>query len=414
MAGDNVTLPMLEAYIARRDRRVLAFPPAIEAVYDEQMASYRLKVMARGILPAVIIYNTFLIADALLLPQTLVLASAIHLAFVTPIIFLVGLLYPKARQHWFREAGATLIPFMMVAQIMFIYAINRGDAADHYQYLAVPVVVYMNVNLRFGFRLAVVSTLLVTGTYLAVLSLGHSPFEVKFIGMSLMVSAGYLSLIANRRMERDVRHAFLRRLRDQLLRESAEAVARQDALTGLANRRRLEETVDGLKAQVGEPVTSAAVIMVDIDHFKPFNDCYGHVAGDVCIKRVAGALAAECRNDSDLAVRLGGEEFLMLMPGTDMGEAVRVAERIRRHIEGLGIPHERLGPRGVVTVSLGAMAGPVSGEGFSELVTGGDAALYAAKRNGRNQVWPPFVRKGGTVVRLHDTQPAEKAGDGRG
>lgn len=409
MPHRSVTLPMLDAYIAAQ-KKGLTFPPAIEAIYDVQMLSYRLKVMAKGILPAVIVYNGFLVADALLLPQTLLLATILHLAVVTPAIFLAGLLYPRSRRQWVREAVAALIPFLMVAQIMFIYALNRGEAADHYQYLAVMIVVYMNVNQRFGFRLALISTSLLAVTYLAVLLSAGSPFVVKFTGTSLMASAAYLSLMANRRMERDVRHAFLRRLRDELRREAAETVAKQDALTGLANRRRLEERVEGLKALGEDAASPAAVIMADIDHFKPFNDRYGHVAGDVCIKRVAAAISAECRNEDDLAVRLGGEEFLMLLPSTDLSDAVRVAERLRRHVEGLGIPHEELGPRGVVTVSLGVMAGSLSTHGLAELTAGADTALYAAKRNGRNQVWPPFVRKGGPVAHLPKAEPAERSG----
>jgi diguanylate cyclase (GGDEF)-like protein len=218
-------------------------------------------------------------------------------------------------------------------------------------------------------------------------------------------------------MERDVRFAFLRRLQDQLRREAAEEVAKRDALTGLANRRYLEETVESLKTVGEEDSSPVAVVMVDIDHFKPFNDRYGHVVGDVCIKRVAAAIAAECRNESDLAVRLGGEEFLMLLPRTEMSEAVRVAERLRRQVEELGIPHEGLGTRGVVTVSLGVMAGSVAGQGFAELLTGADTALYAAKRNGRNQVWPPFVRRGGAVAHLRGAEPvrtAERTGSGTG
>ncbi len=405
----SVTLPMVEEHIEAKSKK-LVFPPSIEALYDEQMQSYRLKVMAKGLLPAVLIYNGFLVADLLLLPETLVTAAILHLCIVTPIILLIGFLYARVGKQWLRECIATTIPFMMIAQIMYIYRLNQGEAAaDHYQYLAIMIVVYMNMNQRYGFRVAVASTALLASTYLAVLLPGTSPFAVKFTGVALMLSAAYLSLMANQRMERDVRHAFLRRLRDQLGREAAEEVANRDPLTGLANRRHLEEAVERLSVASEHGTFPAAVIMIDVDRFKPFNDRYGHVAGDVCLKRVAGAISAECRNEGDLVVRLGGEEFLMLLPDTDLSEAVRVAERIRRQIETLGMPNESLGPRGVVTASLGAMAGPASAQTFAELVSGADAALYAAKRNGRNQVWPPFVKKGGPVAALHQSDIARAA-----
>ncbi|MEX0405113.1 diguanylate cyclase [Aquibium sp. LZ166] len=399
MSGPTVTLPMLESYLAETHKRLI-FPHALEVLYGQQMETYRQKVMAKGLLPAVIIYNAFLVADLLLLPETALLAVGIHLALVTPIILIVTFLYSKVRRQWLRELTTTVIPFMMVAQIMFIYARNEGAAADQYQYLAVMIVIYMNVNQRFGFRLAVASTLLLMATYLAILLPGHSPFEVKFTGSCLMAAAAYLSLMANRRMEQDVRYNFLRRLRDQLRREGAEEVAKRDALTGLANRRKVDEVVETLWAADRQQDSLVAVVMADIDYFKPFNDRYGHAAGDLCLKRIAGALTTELRNERDLAARLGGEEFLLLLPYTDMSEAVRVAERVRRQIENVAIPHEACGPRGVVTASLGVAAGPVSAHPFTELFASADAALYAAKRNGRNQVWPPFVSKDNPVARL--------------
>lgn len=399
MPGQSVTLPMLEAYMAKKHKR-LAFPAALESLYDRQMNSYRQKVMARGVLPAILTYNGFLAADFLLIPESMFLTGVLHLFLVTPIILLAAFLYRKTTRQWLRDLAVATIPFMMVAQIMFIYARSEGAAADQYQYLAVMIVVYMNVNLRFGFRLAIASTLLLAATYLAVLLPGHSPFEVKFTGACLMGSAAYLSLMANRRMEQDVRYNFLRRLRDQLRREGAENAAKRDALTGLANRRMLDEAVDALWAGDEEAASPAAIVMVDIDHFKPFNDRYGHAAGDVCLKRVAGAIAAEMRNERDLTVRLGGEEFLLLLPATDMSEATRVAERVRRRIEGVAIPHEAVGAHAVVTASLGVIAGPVSEHSFTELLAAADAALYAAKRNGRNQVWPPFVARNGPVTQL--------------
>lgn len=382
---------MLDAYLATNPQRI-AFPPAIEAVYDEQMSSYRLEVMEKRVVRAIIIYNAFLPVHFLLLPGTAWIAVALHVGVIMPAIFVVGWLYRKIGRQLAREAAAAVIPFMMMAQIMFIYSLNRGEIADHYQYLAIMIVIYSNVNQRVGFKVASASTLALTATYLAVLLPGHSPVVVKFIGTALVICAGYLSLMANRRMEQDVRQLFLTRLRDQLRREGAEAVAKRDALTGLANRRQLDEAAKTIWAGADED-SPVAVAMIDIDHFKLFNDRYGHVAGDTCLKRVASAVAAELRSADDLAVRYGGEEFLALMPQTDLSTAVRAGERIRRHVEKLAIPNEALGGRAVVTVSVGVVAGPKVTHGFAELVAGADAALYAAKRAGRNQVWPPFVSR---------------------
>src|ERR1700722_13901475 len=118
------------------------------------------------------------------------------------------------------------------------------------------------------------------------------------------------------------------------------------------------------------------------------------------LKRVAAAVASELRSTDDLAVRYGGEEFLVLMPDTELSAAVRIAERIRRQIEELAIPHEGVGQLGIVTVSLGVIAGPTATHHFVDLIAGADAALYAAKRGGRNQVWPPFVSRHNPVALL--------------
>jgi predicted signal transduction protein with EAL and GGDEF domain len=115
-----------------------------------------------------------------------------------------------------------------------------------------------------------------------------------------------------------------------------------------------------------------------------------------CLKRVAACVRAELRNDGDLGVRYGGEEFLLLLPRTEMADAVRVAERIRRATEALGIPHHGAVRHSSVTVSLGVTAAPASTLSAEELISAADTALYAAKRNGRNQVCPPLLRHRGS------------------
>ena len=125
--------------------------------------------------------------------------------------------------------------------------------------------------------------------------------------------------------------------------------------------------------------------MLDIDHFKAFNDRYGHPAGDACIKRVTACALAELRGAQDLAARYGGEELILILPDATIAAAVAVAERIRRSIEALGIPHELAGANRIVTASFGAAAAPIAAVSADELVAAADAALYAAKAAGRNQ-----------------------------
>ena len=127
MSDRSVTLPMLEAYIAGKYDR-LAFPPALEELYVDRMSSYRRAIMARGVLPAIVTYNIFLIADLLLVPESMLLATVLHFCVVTPIILLSAFLFSKTKHQGIRELAAATIPFGMVAQIMFIYALNIASA----------------------------------------------------------------------------------------------------------------------------------------------------------------------------------------------------------------------------------------------------------------------------------------------
>jgi diguanylate cyclase (GGDEF)-like protein len=130
-----------------------------------------------------------------------------------------------------------------------------------------------------------------------------------------------------------------------------------------------------------------AVLMVDVDHFKGFNDHYGHPEGDRCLKMVAAVARDQVRRKDDLIGRFGGEEFLVILPATDLLDAAKVAERIRQAIGAMRMPHARSGIADIVTVSIGVSAGRISdGISTEELVRAADNALYEAKRMGRNRI----------------------------
>lgn len=164
-----------------------------------------------------------------------------------------------------------------------------------------------------------------------------------------------------------------------------ELLSTTDALTALANRRRLEDILHAewdTALRTGRPL---ALAMVDIDHFKLYNDHYGHPAGDECLQRVAAELTRNLR-PGDLVARYGGEEFAVVMPGLDTETARRTAERLRISISDLAEPHV-LAREGIVTVSIGVAAmTPRPDRDPDDLVGLADVELYRAKRNGRNQV----------------------------
>jgi len=163
-------------------------------------------------------------------------------------------------------------------------------------------------------------------------------------------------------------------------------LAERDGLTGLANRRSLDAYLDtewrrGMRQ--GSPVS---LILVDIDHFKRYNDHYGHLKGDECLRTVAASLQAALFRPADLAARYGGEEFAIVLPATDVYGAASVAERLRDVVHGLEIAHEAAPEHGRVTISLGVAGLVAEREGHSDsLVALADAALYRAKAGGRNR-----------------------------
>ncbi|OHV47381.1 diguanylate cyclase [Pseudofrankia sp. BMG5.36] len=158
-----------------------------------------------------------------------------------------------------------------------------------------------------------------------------------------------------------------------------------DPLTGLANRRRLDEVLNAEWYRATQPAAPIALAMIDIDHFKPYNDNFGHTAGDRCLQRVTACLSRNTRG-TDLAARYGGEEFAVVMPGAELDIAARIAHRLRSAVEEMAEPHPFTAEH-VVTVSVGvASIIPTRGVGPADLVELADAQLYRAKSSGRNRV----------------------------
>ncbi|WP_291312017.1 diguanylate cyclase, partial [Devosia sp. 66-14] len=170
------------------------------------------------------------------------------------------------------------------------------------------------------------------------------------------------------------------------LTEQLRILADTDGLTGLVNRRRLDEDLDRELKRAARDRQSLSLIMLDIDRFKAFNDRYGHPAGDKCIKAVAGVLAQKARRPGDIAARYGGEEMCVVLPNTDEAGAYAVAEIIRSSVRDLRIGHEG-SEKAVVTVSLGVSTCARGDETriASVLVSRADEALYLAKSAGRDR-----------------------------
>jgi diguanylate cyclase (GGDEF)-like protein len=163
-------------------------------------------------------------------------------------------------------------------------------------------------------------------------------------------------------------------------------LASLDGLTGLANRRGFDRELEREWRQAGEQCRPLALMMIDIDHFKLFNDRYGHVRGDACLRAVGETLSMVTLEEAVLVARYGGEEFALLLPGQDLDRAAALADEARKAVEDLMIAHAEA-PCGLVTISIGVESlVPEQDQPTADLVESADGALYAAKRRGRNTV----------------------------
>lgn len=213
---------------------------------------------------------------------------------------------------------------------------------------------------------------------------------------SLCVLAGILVVAAGHRLRvrrmkaREAKLVLLVEERTSQLEQAIrilEGLSYFDELTGLANRRRFNEHLDNEWRRGVRGSSHVALLMADIDFFKPFNDAHGHLSGDECLKAIGATFRVELQRAGDLAARYGGEEFAVVLPGTDMAGATRKAEQLRAAVEALAMPHPKSDVAANVTISLGVAAMiPPADASPRTLVAAADGALYQAKREGRNRV----------------------------
>ena len=175
----------------------------------------------------------------------------------------------------------------------------------------------------------------------------------------------------------------------KVLEEQLTSLALQDGLTGLANRRAFDQALEREWERTVSEGSQMGLLLLDVDHFKLFNDQYGHQVGDDCLRAVGAAVKGCVLRPSDLAARYGGEEIVVVLPGCDAEGAIAIAEQIRLAVEALGIPHAGNDGVSCVTVSLGVATALARSGGTMRMPEGllqaADAALYRAKSKGRNR-----------------------------
>jgi two-component system, chemotaxis family, response regulator WspR len=210
------------------------------------------------------------------------------------------------------------------------------------------------------------------------------PDSVELIARVKYHSRSYMNLL-----QRDEAYRALRRSQQELLKANLELrrLTHSDGLTGLSNRRYLDEFLGAEWRRGLRERTEVSLLMIDVDYFKPYNDTYGHVAGDNVLRTVAATIRREISQPRDLVARFGGEEFAVVLPGTGSGGARLLAEKMRRDVAALALPHAGSAVSGHLTISIGvATLTPAEDIAETALIEEADAALYRAKRDGRDRV----------------------------
>ncbi|MBM0489796.1 diguanylate cyclase [Aeromonas jandaei] len=219
------------------------------------------------------------------------------------------------------------------------------------------------------------------------LSVGNELFlRIDFPQLYMMgLLCGLLVLEVGRRMlNRWFELAIVREHENLALLRRLDRLAKQDPLTGVANRRHFNVELERELYHSQESGVPLSLILIDVDYFKRFNDHYGHQSGDICLKEVAQALSRAARSPSDLVARYGGEEFVLLLPDTDLEGAQKVAWRLQEEMNRLRLEHQASDVASWVTVSQG-VACIAPDENACQLLERADQALYRAKESGRNQ-----------------------------
>ena len=302
-------------------------------------------------------------------------------AVITQLLVLAMLgatFHPAAQRYLPRMGIAVGLTIAATFLLLSTFAAAETLNSSFSGYVVVTFYVYFFLGQRFWS--AVVTATALFGSFLAATGLQGEMTDIILYGTYLMF-VNLIGAICLYSREASRRQMFLE---SQMLND----LARRDALTGLANRKGLDEYLTDIWAHAKREQQPLALALVDIDHFKAYNDHYGHQAGDRCLITVAGVVGEAARRPLDFAARFGGEEFVLLLPGPTLEDAEKITDKLRREVVLLNIPHQTSPTAKHVTISAGlAHLYPHktnhSIQGFIQLA---DQAMYEAKQRGRNRV----------------------------
>ncbi|HET8731871.1 MAG TPA: diguanylate cyclase [Moraxellaceae bacterium] len=372
----------------------LRFPLSLEQEFQRDYAErYRTHMQLAMLLGALALLACGVI-DPFWMPSVAAQLWTVRLLVVVPLLGLLMLSRSRIGERHMQPLAATA-SCLSVAGLVAL-SLNAIEPFNHYYSGAITLVmlvvfVLSRMQFNWGVGSAVVMlTLLNVGLFF----FSKADFKLITINNFVSFSSAVFALVGTFLIERSLRQNYLQSrmlaFQNTDLEESnlrLQYLTAIDGLTQIANRRSLDMTLSTEWQRAQRKAEPIGIVMIDVDHFKLFNDTYGHAAGDECLRGVAGALKDFARRPGDLAARYGGEEFVLVLTNATAEQAELVAERVRDKILALAIPHQR-SSHGNVTASFGvASLVPGAEHGGPEaLLLAADKALYRAKESGRNRV----------------------------
>jgi diguanylate cyclase (GGDEF)-like protein len=364
----------------RRGFRSLRFAGLIEKEFRESHVAQNLPRARLSGLIALIIVLAVTCIDLMLGSTTAGTLNTLRLGVLCPLLvaFAIGISVPAAQRYYTEiiAVGVTLIGLV----VTYIAHLGALDGSSYVLAGLVLVVMYGCLFLGLLFNVAMTVTALLIGIHFVTGIVVGLPFDQLYYSTAILGGAAVIGGISTYNLEHALRTNFLE---TRMLNELAE----RDGLTGLYNRRIFDDYVERLWRQSRREGTAIAIVFVDIDCFKPYNDLYGHQAGDDCLKKVAKCIARGAKRPFDFAARYGGEEFVLVLYGPPEEYSRTVPEQIRRDVLDLAIAHGGSNVSKYVTVSVGlALASADTSRSLAGAIQAADEALYQAKREGRNLV----------------------------
>lgn len=393
LQGSNILGQEQIDLLTTRGLNFVWFPKQLETIYRFQYqngAAYEFRYRA----PIILILYIFLSFGIYqVLPTEQVLPWFSYYSWVGVIIFIAWILsFIKKLNQYFDYYVGIGSALAVAITFILINVIENGqeNVLFHAAMMYAIVIIYGAVGMRFYTAIFAgwiggLAGILVSNYLNGVIDwtfLNRTYTFSSFLGMTLAYATD------RQHRENYLQNCMIELNRIELMQQAQQLslLSQQDALTGLANRRYLDETLDNEWRRALRHETPLTIMMVDIDYFKAYNDTLGHIKGDECLKEIAVAISSIAARSGDLVARYGGEEFLLLFPMTNAQQALIQVERLMNAISKIAIKHPCSDVSPYVTISVGvATTIPRLNDSISAFVARGDHALYKAKTNGRNQ-----------------------------